>query len=30
MAKSLKDTKTHANLKAAVAGESQANRRYEY
>ncbi len=30
MAKSLKDTKTHANLKAAFAGESQANRRYEY
>ena len=26
----LKDTKTHANLKAAFAGESQANRRYLY
>ena len=30
MAKSLKDTKTHENLKAAFAGESQANRRYLY
>ena len=30
MAKSLSGTKTHANLKAAFAGESQANRRYEY
>jgi rubrerythrin len=30
MAKSLKDTKSHANLKAAFAGESQANRRYLY
>ncbi|MHB8287635.1 MAG: rubrerythrin family protein [Acidimicrobiales bacterium] len=26
----LKDTKTHDNLKAAFAGESQANRRYLY
>ena len=26
--KSLKGTKTHDNLKAAFAGESQANRRY--
>src|SRR6202051_1032894 len=26
----LKDTKTHQNLKAAFAGESQANRRYLY
>ena len=30
MAKGLKDTKTHENLKAAFAGESQANRRYLY
>jgi rubrerythrin len=30
MAKSLKGTKTHANLKEAFAGESQANRRYLY
>jgi rubrerythrin len=30
MGKSLSGTKTHANLKAAFAGESQANRRYEY
>ncbi len=30
MAKSLKSTKTHANLKEAFAGESQANRRYLY
>ena len=30
MAKSLKNTKTHANLKEAFAGESQANRRYLY
>lgn len=30
MAKALSGTKTHANLKAAFAGESQANRRYEY
>jgi len=30
MAKSLKDTKTHGNLKEAFAGESQANRRYLY
>src|SRR5512138_3606048 len=30
MAKSLKDTKTEQNLKAAFAGESQANRRYLY
>jgi rubrerythrin len=30
MGKSLKGTKTHSNLKAAFAGESQANRRYEY
>jgi len=28
--KALKDTKTHDNLKAAFAGESQANRRYLY
>ena len=28
--KELKDTKTHANLKDAFAGESQANRRYMY
>ncbi|ETZ04525.1 MULTISPECIES: rubrerythrin family protein [Holospora] len=28
--KSLKNSKTHENLKAAFAGESQANRRYEY
>ena len=28
--KSLKGTKTHANLKDAFAGESQANRRYLY
>ncbi|PPE03491.1 rubrerythrin family protein [Holospora curviuscula] len=28
--KVLKDSKTHENLKAAFAGESQANRRYEY
>ena len=28
--KELKDTKTHANLKDAFAGESQANRRYLY
>ena len=28
--KSLKGTKTHDNLKAAFAGESQANRRYLY
>jgi rubrerythrin len=28
--KSLKGTKTHENLKAAFAGESQANRRYLY
>ena len=27
---SLKDSKTHANLKEAFAGESQANRRYLY
>ncbi|HET9218507.1 MAG TPA: rubrerythrin family protein [Terriglobia bacterium] len=27
---SLKDTKTHSNLKDAFAGESQANRRYLY
>ena len=27
---SLKDTKTHSNLKEAFAGESQANRRYLY
>ena len=27
---SLNDTKTHDNLKAAFAGESQANRRYLY
>ncbi|HEY8234304.1 MAG TPA: ferritin family protein, partial [Vicinamibacteria bacterium] len=30
MAKDLKDTKTHGNLKDAFAGESQANRRYLY
>lgn len=30
MAKSLKATKTHENLKTAFAGESQANRRYLY
>ena len=30
MAKDLKDTKTHDNLKDAFAGESQANRRYLY
>ena len=30
MAKSLKNTKTHTNLKEAFAGESQANRRYLY
>ena len=30
MAKALKGTKTHENLKAAFAGESQANRRYLY
>ena len=30
MAKPLKGTKTHENLKAAFAGESQANRRYLY
>ncbi|HVN84622.1 MAG TPA: rubrerythrin family protein [Candidatus Binatia bacterium] len=30
MAKSLKSTKTHENLKSAFAGESQANRRYLY
>jgi rubrerythrin len=30
MAKSLKGTNTHANLKEAFAGESQANRRYLY
>ena len=30
MAKELKGTKTHENLKAAFAGESQANRRYLY
>ena len=30
MAKDLKGSKTHANLKAAFAGESQANRRYLY
>ena len=30
MAKALKDTKTHENLKSAFAGESQANRRYLY
>jgi len=28
--KALKGTKTHENLKAAFAGESQANRRYLY
>jgi rubrerythrin len=28
--KTLKNTKTHENLKAAFAGESQANRRYLY
>ena len=30
MAKPLKGTKTHTNLKDAFAGESQANRRYLY
>ena len=30
MAKDLKGTKTHNNLKYAFAGESQANRRYLY
>ena len=30
MAKDLNGTKTHANLKDAFAGESQANRRYLY
>ena len=30
MAKELKTSKTHANLKDAFAGESQANRRYLY
>jgi rubrerythrin len=30
MAKALKGTKTHGNLKTAFAGESQANRRYLY
>jgi len=30
MGKELKGTKTHENLKAAFAGESQANRRYIY
>jgi rubrerythrin len=30
MAKALKATKTHENLKTAFAGESQANRRYLY
>lgn len=30
MAKELKSSKTHANLKEAFAGESQANRRYLY
>jgi rubrerythrin len=30
MAKELKDSKTHHNLKDAFAGESQANRRYLY
>jgi len=30
MAKELKGTKTHENLKVAFAGESQANRRYIY
>ena len=30
MAKSLKGTKSHVNLKEAFAGESQANRRYLY
>ncbi|MFN8627195.1 MAG: rubrerythrin family protein [Candidatus Binatia bacterium] len=30
MAKNLKGTKTHDNLKTAFAGESQANRRYLY
>ena len=30
MAKALKGTKTEDNLKAAFAGESQANRRYLY
>jgi rubrerythrin len=30
MGKALKNSKTHANLKEAFAGESQANRRYLY
>ena len=30
MAKNLKGSKSHANLKGAFAGESQANRRYLY
>jgi rubrerythrin len=30
MAKSLKGSKSHGNLKNAFAGESQANRRYLY
>ncbi len=30
MAKALKGTRTHENLRAAFAGESQANRRYLY
>ena len=30
MARSLKGTKSHGNLKTAFAGESQANRRYLY
>ncbi len=30
MSKQVKGSKTHANLKAAFAGESQANRRYLY
>ena len=30
MAKSLQGTRSHANLKEAFAGESQANRRYLY
>ena len=30
MAKDLKGSKTHENLKSAFAGESQANRRYLY
>jgi len=30
MAKALKGTRTHDNLKNAFAGESQANRRYLY